>query len=135
MADKSAGKDKGMTVFRSDRHEDMAAIVTSALVVVVVLIYMAFLVGPLAVKAPADGKIVGIAVDANSPVKKGDLLLTMLVTEKKVAHGEVEQKVVEKQIKSKMDGVVMSVAKATGDEVRKDKDVILVVKPERGSLP
>lgn len=135
MSHKNASKDKGMTVFRSDRHEDMAAIVCSALVVVAVLVYMAFLVGPISLKAPSDGKIVDIAVNENTPVKKGDLLLTMLITEKKVVHGEIEQKTVEKQIKSKMDGVVLSVAKAAGDEVKKDKDVIMVVKSERGSLP
>ncbi len=135
MADKNASKDKGMTVFRSDRHEDMAAIVCSALVVVAVLVYMAFLVGPISFMAPSDGKIVDIAVNENTTVKKGDLLLTMLVTEKKVVHGEIEQKAVAKQIKSKTDGVVLSVAKAVGDEVKKDKDVILVVKSERGSLP
>lgn len=135
MADKNASKDKGMTVFRSDRHEDLAAIVCSAVVVVAVLFYMAFLVGPMSFKAPSDGKIIDIAVNENTPVKKGDLLLTMLVTEKKVVHGEVEQKTVEKKIKSKMDGVVLSVAKAPGDEVKKDKDLIMVIKSEKGSLP
>lgn len=135
MSDKNASKDKGMTVFRSDRHEDMAAIVCSALVVVAVIFYMAFLVGPISFKAPSDGKIVDIAVNEDTPVKKGDLLLTMLVTEKKVVQGGIEQKVVEKQIKSKMDGVVLRVTKTAGDEVKKDKDVIMVVKSEKGSLP
>lgn len=52
-----------------------------------------------------------------------------------MVHGEIEQKTAEKQIKSKMDGMVLSVAKAAGNEVKKDKDLILVVKSERGSLP
>jgi len=135
MADKSPKKEKSMTVFRSDRHEDMAAIVTSALVVVAVLFYMAFLTGPIGFKAPSDGKILRIAVSENASVKKGDLLLTMEVKEKKVSHGQLEEKVVQKEVKSKMNGTVLSVSAEAGKSVAKDKDLIMVVKPEKGSLP
>jgi multidrug resistance efflux pump len=135
ISKKDAKKEKGMTVFKSDRHEDLAAIVTSALVVCAVLFYMAFLSGPISFKAPSDGSIINVAVAENTPVKKGDVLLTMEVKEKKVAHGQLEEKVVQKEIKSKMNGTVVNVSAAAGNKVSKDKDVIMVLKPERGSLP
>ena len=135
MTDKSPKKEKGMTVFRSDRHEDMAAIVTSGLVVVAVLFYMAFLTGPIALNAPSDGKILSIAVSENAPVKKGDLLMTMEVKEKKVSHGQLEEKVVQKEIKSKMNGTVVRISAEAGKSVAKDKDLIMVVKAEKGTLP
>lgn len=135
MTDTAPKKEKSLTVFRSDRHEDMASIVTCALVVIAVLVYMAFLTGPISFKAPSDGKILGIAVKDHTPVKKGDLLLTMEVKEKKVTHGKMEEKVLQKEIKSKMNGTVLSVSAATGNSVAKDKDLIMVIKPQKGSLP
>jgi multidrug resistance efflux pump len=135
MAGAEPKKEKGMTVFKTDRHEDLAAIVTSGLVIAFVLFYMAFLSGDLSFKAPSDGKIMNIAVSENTPVRKGDLLLTMEVREKKAAHGQVEERVVQKDIKSKMNGTVVNVSAAAGSSVKKDKDVLMVLKPERGSLP
>jgi multidrug resistance efflux pump len=135
MTDTVPKKEKSLTVFRSDRHEDMASIVTCALVVIAVLVYMAFLTGPISLKAPSDGKILGIAVKDHTSVKKGDLLLTMEVKEKKVTHGKMEEKVLQKEIKSKMNGTVLSVSAATGNSVAKDKDLIMVIKPQKGTLP
>ena len=45
-------KKKSLTVFKTDRHEDIAAIVFSGLVVVVVLTYMAFIVPSVSIKPP-----------------------------------------------------------------------------------
>lgn|SRR5574341_25662 len=128
-------KSKGLTVFKSDRHEDWAAVVTSALVVIVVLGYMAFFVSSVPLKAPSDGKIVALKVTENALVKKGDAVLTMEVKEKKVVQGVVEEKIVQKDVKAKLDGTVSKVLKKEGDDVKKDKDVILVFLPERGKLP
>jgi multidrug efflux pump subunit AcrA (membrane-fusion protein) len=128
-------KKKGMTVFKSDRHEDWAAIVTSGLVVVVVLVYMAFFVSSIPFKAPSNGKIIAMKVTENTLVKKGDPLLTMEVKEKKVVHGATEERVVQKDIKAKLDGRVAKVLKKEGDDVKKDKDVLIVFEPEKGKLP
>lgn len=135
MADTAPKKQKGMTVFRSDRHEDIAAIVTSGVVIFCVLFYMAFLAGSLSFKAPSDGKVLKVAVSENAPIKKGDVLLTMEVKEKKVSHGQMEEKIVQKDIRSKMNGTVLNVSAVVGNSVKKDKDVLLVLKPEKGSLP
>ena len=126
---------KGMTVFKSDRHEDIGAIIFSVVVVAGVLIYMAFFVGTISFAAPSDGKILSIGVVENAPIKTGDVLLTMEVKEKKLVHGKTEEKVVTKAIKSKMNGTVIGVKKAAGDQVKKDKDVIMVLKPRMGTLP
>lgn len=128
-------KKKGMTVFKSDRHEDWASIVAAGLVVVVVLAYMAFFVSQVPFKAPADGKILAIKVTENSLVKAGDVLLTMEVKDQKVVEGVTEEKIVQKDIKSKINGKVLSLAKKEGDSVKKKKDVILFMEPERGQLP
>jgi acetyl/propionyl-CoA carboxylase alpha subunit len=126
---------KGMTVFESDRHEDIGAIIFSVVVVAGVLIYMAFFVGTISFDAPSDGKILSIGVVENAPIKTGDVLLTMEVKEKKLVHGKTEEKVVKKEIKSKMNGTVIGVKKAVGDQVKKGKDVIMVLKPRTGTLP
>ena len=65
-------KKKSLTVFKTDRHEDIAAIVFSGLVVVVVLTYMAFIVPSVSIKPPQDGKLVEIFVTEGSEVAKGD---------------------------------------------------------------
>jgi len=135
MSDKAPKKEKGMTVFRTDRHEDLAAIVFSGIVVASVLFYMAFLNGPINFKAPADGTILSIAVSENAKIKKGDVLMTMETREKKMVHGQMEEKVVQKPIKSKMDGSVIQVASVAGKTVSKDKDLIMVLEAEKGTLP
>ena len=62
-----AEKNKSLTVFKSDRHEDVAAIIFSGLIVVVVLTYMAFIVPSVSIKAPQDGKLVEIAEIRDHP--------------------------------------------------------------------
>jgi multidrug efflux pump subunit AcrA (membrane-fusion protein) len=128
-------KKKGMTVFKSDRHEDWASIVAAGAVVVIVLGYMAFFVASVPFKAPTDGKIVALKVTENSIIKKGDVLLTMEIKEQKVVEGVTEEKIVQKDIKSKIDGKVLTVAKKEGDTVKKKKDVIMTLEPEKGQLP
>ena len=53
-----------MTVFRTDRHEDYAAMVFVTCVVAAVLLYMAYIVPTITLKAPSDGKILSVAVQA-----------------------------------------------------------------------
>ncbi|GEM_PF-638363 len=135
MAEEEKSSGKSMTVFKNDRHEDWAAIVFAALVAASVLIYMAFIVSDIPFKAPADGKILSVKVAENTAVKNGDLLLVLETKEKKQVGGAVKEEVVQKEIKSKLSGKVTKVLKKDGDEVKKDKDVIMVFAPERGKLP
>jgi hypothetical protein len=97
MTDTAPKKEKSLTVFRSDRHEDMASIVTCALVVIAVLVYMAFLAGQISFKAPSDGKILGIAVRIIRPSKRRPSADHGSKGEK-VTHGQMEEKVLQKEI-------------------------------------
>jgi len=135
MADKAPQKNNSMTGFKSDRHEDLVALVVSAVVVVFILFYMAFLTGPVLFKAPSDGKVLNIAVSENEQVRKGDILLTMEVSEKKVVNGQTEEEKVEKLVRSRMNGSIMKIAAVPGISVTKDKDLLMVVRPEKGTLP
>jgi multidrug efflux pump subunit AcrA (membrane-fusion protein) len=130
--DTKSGK---MTVFKTDRHEDFAAMVFVAIVVVSVLIYMAYIIPTITLKAPSDGKIIAVAVQPNAAVKKGDLLYSIEVKEKKYALGKLEEKIVVKEIHAKTNGKVLSVSAKTGDAVKKDKNPILVLDHEKGTLP
>jgi hypothetical protein len=129
---KKSGK---MTVFRTDRHEDFAAMGMVGLLVAIVLVYMAFIVPSIDVKAPQDGKLTAVAVAENAVVKKGDALYTLEFKEKKYVQGALQEKVVAKEIKSKADGTVLKVAAKAGDEVKKDKQTILVLDHVKGTLP
>jgi len=135
MAKTDAKKCGKMTVFRSDRHEDLAAMVFVTLVVVTVLVYMAYIVPTITLKAPSDGKIIAVAAQADTDVKKGDLLYTIEVKEKKYVAGKLEEKIVAKEIHAKTNGKVLSVTAKEGDEVKKDKQPILVLDHEKGTLP
>jgi len=130
--DKNSGK---MTVFKTDRHEDLAAMVFVAIVVVSVLIYMAYIIPTITLSAPSDGKIIAVAVQPDASVKKGDLLYSIEVKEKKYAQGKLEEKVVVKEIHAKTNGKVLSVSAKAGDAVKKDKNPILVLDHEKGTLP
>ena len=68
---KKSGK---MTVFRTDRHEDLAAMVLVGCLVVIVLGYMAFIVPTVTVGAPSDGKVVAKAGDE---LKKGKPIVVL----------------------------------------------------------
>jgi multidrug efflux pump subunit AcrA (membrane-fusion protein) len=129
---KKSGK---MTVFRTDRHEDFAAMIFVSLVVAAVLVYMAFIVPTITLKAPSDGRILSVAVAPETVVKRDDLLFTIEVKEKKYVAGQLEEKVVTREIKAKTNGRVLSVAAKAGDEVKKGKQSILVIDHEKGTLP
>lgn len=126
---------KSLTVFKSDRHEDIAAILLAACVVVFVLTYMAFLTPTVTVKADSDGTVKSVSVAAGDLVKKGDLIYVLSVTEKKWKDNKVEETVKEKQIKAKANGKVLQIfAKADG-AVKKGKSPILELEHEKGTLP
>ena len=128
---KKSGK---MTVFRTDRHEDMAAMVLVGCLVVAVLCYMAFIVPTVTVGAPSDGKIVSIAVSESGMVQKGEPLYTFEVKEKKWTQGKVEEKLVTRDIKSAASGKVLKVVAKPGDELKKGKPIV-VLEHEKGTLP
>mgnify|MGYP003610300654 FL=1 len=128
---KKSGK---MTVFRSDRHEDVAAIVLVGCLVVFVLCYMAFIVPTVTVGAPMDGKVVAIAAVESGMVKKGEPLYSFEVKEKKWTQGKVEEKLVVREIKSAAGGKVIKVVAKPGDELKKGKPIV-VLEHEKGTLP
>ncbi|MFH0730311.1 MAG: hypothetical protein V2B19_28710 [Pseudomonadota bacterium] len=130
--EKESGK---MTVFKTDRHEDLAAMVFVALVVVSVLTYMAYIIPTITLKAPSDGKIIAVSIQPKADVKNGDLLYSMEVNEKKYVQGKLNEKTVVKEIHAKTNGKVLSVSAKTGDEVKKDKSPILALVHEKGTLP
>lgn len=133
----SSVEDKGgkMTVFASDRHEDLASMVLVACVVCFVLAYMAYVVPRIEIKAPSDGKILAVAVQKDSVVRKGDLLYSIEVAEKKFVHGQLQHQTVHKEVTSKANARVLSVQARAGDAVKKDKSIILVLDHEKGTLP
>ncbi|HCG05138.1 MAG TPA: hypothetical protein DEV75_09375, partial [Desulfovibrio sp.] len=103
-------KKKSLTVFKSDRHEDVAAIFASALIVVVVLTYMAFIVPSVGIKAPQDGKLVEIFVTEGADVKKGDKLYALEVVKKKWVNNVMEEKVAVESFTAKANGKVLKVS-------------------------
>jgi biotin carboxyl carrier protein len=129
---KKSGK---MTVFKTDRHEDWAAMGFVALIITIVLVYMAFIVPTIAVSAPFDGKIVEVKAKAGDQVKKGDVLYSIEMKEKKYVEGAVQEKVVTKDVKAKANGKVTEIKAKPGDAVKKDKSTILVLDHEKGTLP
>ena len=128
---KKSGK---MTVFRTDRHEDLAAMVLVGCLVVIVLGYMAFIVPTVTVGAPSDGKVVAIAVTESGLVKKGEPLYSFEVKEKKWTQGQVEEKLVVREIKSAAGGKVIKIVAKPGDELKKGKPIV-VLEHEKGTLP
>ncbi|MBI5535750.1 MAG: biotin/lipoyl-binding protein [Deltaproteobacteria bacterium] len=128
----SSGK---MTVFRSDRHEDLAAMVFVACLVCVVLGYMAYVVPSIELKAPSDGKLLSVAVQQDGQVKKGDVLYSLEVADKKYVQGQLQTQTVKKEVKANTNGKVLAVKVKPGDAVKKDKSVILVLDHEKGTLP
>ena len=128
---KKSGK---MTVFRTDRHEDMAAMVLVGCLVVAVLCYMAFIVPTVTVGAPSDGKVVSIAVSESGMVQKGEPLYSFEVKEKKWTQGKVEEKLVTREVKSAASGKVLKVVAKPGEELKKGKPIV-VLEHEKGTLP
>ena len=128
---KKSGK---MTVFRTDRHENVAAMVLVGCLVVIVLCYMAFIVPTVTVGAPMDGKLVAVAVTESGMVKKGEPLYSFEVKEKKWTQGKVEEKLVVREIKSAAGGKVLKIVAKPGDELKKGKPIV-VLEHEKGTLP
>lgn len=118
-------KNTKMTVFKTDRHEDVAAMVFVAMVVASILIYMAFIIPNVTLKAPSAGKVVAVAVQQEDEVKKGDLLFSL----------EIKGKPEPKKYKAITNGKILSVSAKPEDVVKKDKTVMLVFEHEKGTLP
>lgn len=124
-----------MTVFRNDRHEDIASIIFAGLVVICVLGYMAFIVPTVKVKASQDGKLVSVAVEKGAEVKKGDVIYSLEIVEKKWKDNVMEENVVTRDVSVKANGKVLDVPGKPGAKVKKGKDTIIVLDHEKGTLP
>jgi acetyl/propionyl-CoA carboxylase alpha subunit len=134
MSAEDAKKGK-MTVFKTDRHEDWAAMVFVAILTIGTLLYMGFIVPDLKLTPPADGKLVSVAVKEGTKVKKGDLLYTLEIKKKKYIQKTIQEKSVVEEIKSKADGLVLKVHGVPGSEVKKGKNTIVVLEHVKGTLP
>ena len=128
-------KKKSLTVFKTDRHEDLAAIFASALVVVFVLTYMAFIVPSVGIKPQQDGKLMEIFVNEGSLVKTGDKLYSLEVVKKKWVNNVMEEKTALQEFTSKANGTVLKVSGTPGTEVKKGKKAIIELAHQKGTLP
>lgn len=126
---------KSLTVFKTDRHEDIAAIIGSALIVVVVLTYMAFVVPSVSIKPQQDGKLMEIFVKEGAEIKAGDKIFSLEVVKKKWVNNVMEEKVAVQEFTSKAGGKVLKVSGKPGDKVKKDKGAIIVLEHQKGTLP
>lgn len=130
-----AEKNKSLTVFKSDRHEDMAAIIFSGLIVVVVLTYMAFIVPSVNIKPTLDGKLAELFVSEGAMVKSGDKLYSLEVVKKKWVNNQMEEKMAVETFTAKANGKVLKVSGNPGDKVKKGKETLVVLDHEKGTLP
>ena len=118
-------KNTKMTVFKTDRHEDVAAMFFVTIVVVSILTYMAFIIPNVHIKAAAAGKVVSVDVQPGDEVNKGDLLYSL----------ELKGKPEPKKYKAVTSGKFLSVTAKPEDKVKKGKNEILVLQHEKGTLP
>jgi hypothetical protein len=128
-------KKKSLTVFKTDRHEDLAAIFASALVVVFVLTYMAFIVPSVSIKPPQDGKLMEIFVNEGSRVESGDKLYSLEVVKKKWINNVMEEKKAVQEFTAKANGTVLKVSGTPGTKVKKGKETIIELAHQKGTLP
>lgn len=128
-------KSKSLTVFKSDRHEDIAAIILAGVVVIATLVYMSLLIPAVTVKADSDGKVLSVSVHEGAQVKKGDLLYTLSVVEKKWKGDKVEETTKEKAIKAKTNGKVLKVFASADSQAKRGRTPILELEHETGTLP
>lgn len=126
---------KSLTVFKTDRHEDLAAIFASFIIVVSVLTYMAFIVPSVNIKAARDGKIVDLFVTEGAAVKNGDKLYSLEVVKKKWVNNVMEEKTAVEAVTAKANGKVLKVSGTPGAKVKKDKEIIIQLEHEKGTLP
>lgn len=131
----NTAKSGKMTVFKSDRHEDWAAMLFVGCVVTFVLVYMAYIVPTITLKPPFDGRITAVKAQAGQMVKEGDPLYSIEYKEKKWSTGKMEEKMVQKEITSKANGKLLKVSMKEGDEVKKGKSELIVMDHEKGTLP
>lgn len=124
-----------MTVFKTDRHEDAAAMIFVTFVTAAVLLYMAFIVPTITITPAQDGKLVALKVLPDQIIKKGDLMYTFEYKDKKFVDGKLEEKLATKDVKASTNGKVLSVGAKEGDELKKGKTMILVMDHEKGTLP
>lgn len=124
-----------MTVFKSDRHEDVAAMIFVSLVTAFVLVYMAYVVPTVTITPAQDGKLVALKVVPDQELKKGDLMYTFEYKDKKFVDGKLEEKLATKDVKASTNGKVLSVDVKEGDALKKGKTKILVMDHEKGTLP
>lgn len=127
--------EKSLTVFKSDRHEDIAAIILAMLVVACVLVTMAFVMPSVTVHAESSGIIGKIVAVEGAEVKKGDLLYTIM-TKDKIWKGDVAEEVIkEKQYKAKTNGKITAIYAHANDKVSKNKTPLMELQHEKGTLP
>lgn len=134
MAD-APKKEGKMTVFKTDRHEDFAAIVLVLFVVGGYLLYMAFGKDHIDVKAPGSGKVLSIDAAPGARVKPGDKLFTYESKVKKFIGGELKEEVKNATYKAKTPGVVAEFKIKPGDKLDKGKTKVMVFNHDKGTLP
>ncbi|MFP5240670.1 MAG: biotin/lipoyl-binding protein [Acidobacteriota bacterium] len=127
-------KKKALTVFKTDRHEDVAACGFAGLAVVIVLCYMAFFVPSVTIKAPVDGKLTEIKVKVGDTIKEGQPLYVYETKKKKFVQGQMQETAVTETFKSKTPGKVLAVKLNPGDAFKKGNG-LLVVEHVKGTLP
>ena len=132
MSDKAKGK---MTVFKTDRHEDVAAMVFVSLVVAFILVYMAYVVPTITIKPSQDGKLLALKVQPDQMLKKGEVMYTLEYKDKKFVGGQLQEKLATKDVLASTNGKVLSVGVKEGDELKKGKTAILIIDHEKGTLP
>lgn len=134
MAQKTE-KNELLTVFKSDRYEDVVAIIFSGLIVIAILTYMAFFLPPMDIKAAQDGKLVELFAVEGATVKPGDKLYTLEVVKKKSIDNQEQEYVALETFSSKSAAKVLKVLGNPGDEVKKGKDTLIILGHEKGTLP
>ncbi|GFK93221.1 hypothetical protein NNJEOMEG_01052 [Fundidesulfovibrio magnetotacticus] len=130
----AAEKKQKLTVFKTDRHEDLGACAFAALVVVFVLVYMAFFLSKVSINAPAEGKLLEMKVAVGDTISEGQPLYVYEVKKKKYVQGEVQETVAKETFKSKTPGKVLELKKKPGDSMKRG-NALLVVEHVKGTLP
>jgi biotin carboxyl carrier protein len=139
-------KKKSLTVFKSDRHEDMAAIYAVALIVIFVLCYQAFVAprDPFKQASENDGKVLSVKAKAGEQIKSGDPLLELEIMHKDASTGQTStEKIVipahmtgkleyylPENVSAPSDGKVVEVLVKEKDAVKKG-DKLMIVESEK----
>lgn len=134
MSDKKSNKNS-MTVFKSDRHEDVAAICLAGIAVLSLLIYMMFFASSVTVLASTSGLITDVKVEANTHLNKGDVMYVVETTDI-VWKDDVKEEVKSlKEIKAVTSGDVLEVMAETGQKISRHKTPIIKFAHKTGTLP